>query len=261
MRKTFTVAAALIAMVSAVSSAQAQWGTLKGKIVLDGELPKETQTLVVTKGDPAAKDAAVCAAQDVPRETLIVNMESKDPNEHGIKNVIIYLAKKPSKIHPDLAKSKDAELTFDQKGCRFIPHAMVVRTDQQVRVLSDDGVAHNTHSNPIKNTPENFIVPPNDRKGVLMKPLPSAERVPIRINCDIHPWMEAYWVIVDHPYATVTDEKGNYVIENLPEGEHDFVFWHEGCGYLEKKLPIKIKAGDNQQKLMKYKASQIVKGK
>jgi hypothetical protein len=136
---------------------------------------------------------------------------------------------------------------------------MVVRSDQQVEVLSDDGVAHNTHSNPIKNIPENFIVPPNTRKGALMKPLALAEKVPVKINCDIHPWMFAYWIVVDHPYAAVTDDHGEYVIENIPTGEHEFVFWHEGCGFLEKKLAITIKEGVNQQKVMKYKASQILK--
>lgn len=249
---TITFAAITTMATTFCSSADAQWGTLKGRIILDGEMPK--QNPLVKKGDPTAKDAAVCAAQDVPSEKLVV-----DPSEHGIANIFIYMQKKPEKIHPDLLKSKDGELKFDQKGCRFIPHAMVVRTDQKVRVLSQDAVAHNTHSNPIKNTPENFVVPPSDQTGILMKPLALAERVPVRINCDIHPWMEAYWVVLDHPYAAVTDEKGNYEIPNLSVGEHEFTIWHEGCGFLEKKYPVTIKAGTNEQKTLKYSAAKILK--
>ena len=70
--------------------------------------------------------------------------------------------------------------------------------------------------------------------------------------------MVAYWLVVDHPYSAVTDEHGEFAIENIPVGEHIFVFWHEGCGYLERKLTINIEAGENPQKVMKYKASQIL---
>ena len=248
-----TLVAMAILGLAFCSSANAQWGTLKGQIVLDGEIPK-LKPLVV-KGDPAAKDAAVCAAQDVPNEKLVVT----DEVGKGIANIVVYLAKKPATINPGLVKSKVPQLTFDQKGCRFIPHVMVVRTDQQVKVLSDDDVAHNTHINPLKNVPENFIIAPKNRTGIVMKPLSIAERLPMRVNCDIHPWMEAYWVVVDHPYATVTDEKGNYEIPDLPVGTHEFTIWHEACGYLEKKHSVTIKAGMNEQKPLKYAASQILK--
>ena len=234
------------------SEAQAQWGTVKGQIVFDGDLPKLKP--LVTKGDSSAKDSAVCAAEEVPEEKLIVDPESK-----GIANVVVYLAKKPAKVHPDLVKSKDAEIKFDQKGCRFLPHVLVVRTDQKVRVLSDDSIAHNTHTNPIKNNQENFIVPPNDRAGVLMKPLTLVERVPVKVVCDIHPWMSAYWVVIDHPYAAVTDAKGNFEIPNLPVGSHEFTIWQESSGYLDRKYVVDVKAGDNVQKPLKYGAAQLLK--
>ena len=256
MRKLFSLTAACtaIALVGAVCapSVQAQWGTFKGQLVLDGDIPKIDP--LVVKGNSATKDAAVCAAEEVPDEKLVVDAASK-----GIANVVIYLAKKPAKIHPDLAKSKDKELIFDQKGCRFLPHVMVVRTDQIIKVLSDDAVAHNTHSNPIKNNPENFVVTANDRKGVTMKAMTLAEKTPTKVNCDIHPWMAAYWMIVDHPYAAVTDATGHFEIPNLPAGKHDFVVWQEASGYLEKKLEVNIKDGATEEKTLKFKASQILK--
>lgn len=252
-------AAVAVAVSAFCSSADAQWGTLKGRIVLDGEMPN--QKPLVTKGDPTAKDAAVCAAEEVPNEKLVVDTLAVDPKERGIANIFVYLQKKPPKIHPDLEKSKVAELKFDQKGCRFIPHAMFVRNDQKVRVFSDDDVAHNTHSNPLKNDPENFVVPPKDRTGILMKPLKLTERVPVRINCDIHPWMEAYWLVLDHPYGVVTDEKGNYEIADLPVGDHKFTIYHEGCGYLIKEHSVTIKDGVNEQKPLKFTAAKILDSK
>ena len=61
-------------------SANAQWGDLKGQVLLDGDIPKIE--LLVKQGNAATKDAAVCAAQDVPDEKLVVN-----PDNKGIANV------------------------------------------------------------------------------------------------------------------------------------------------------------------------------
>lgn len=249
---TTTFAAMALVGTFFSGSAQAQWGTLKGQVLLNGEIPNIAP--LVAKGKADAKDAAVCAAQDVPDEKLVVDPESK-----GIANVVVYLAKKPAKIHPDLADSKEKEVTFDQKGCRFLPHVMVVRTDQKVRVLSDDAIAHNTHTNPIKNKGDNFLVSPSNRVGVEVGPLKLAERLPTSIVCDIHPWMRAYWVVVDHPYATVTNAKGEFEIPNLPVGNHEFIVWQESSGYLEKSYKVAIKEGVNEQKPLKFTSAQILK--
>ena len=184
--------AQLAAAVAVQAPAKGDWGSIKGQIVADGAVTP--LKLLVTKGDAGAKDAAVCAAQDVPDESLMVDAKSG-----GIANVVIYLQKKPAKVHPDLEKSKDAEVVFDQKGCQFLPHVLLVRNDQQVRVLSGDAVAHNTHTYPLKNQQANFVVAANDRTGSLVPHVSIAERLPSKIGCDIHPWMQAYWVILDHP--------------------------------------------------------------
>lgn len=218
----FSVAGLLLA----ASSAQAQWGTLKGKVVLDGEVPD--QKLLVRKGDANVKDAAICSAQDVPDDSLLIDKETK-----GVANVLVWMVKKPSKIHPDLAKPADPKVLFDQVGCRFTPHILVVQAGQTVQVVSGDATGHNTRGNPQKNTAFNFVVAANDRVG---NPVATkvAERLPVPVTCDIHNWMKAHWLIIDHPYAAVTDEKGEFEIAFIPAGEHEFRIWHENPGYLVK---------------------------
>ena len=242
MHKAMITAWAVAATVglSWTQPAQAQWGTLKGQVTLTGKL-KPLDPLV-EKGSTKVKDPEVCAADNVPNETVVV-----DPATSGIANVVIWVVKKPDAIHPDLVKSKKAEVVFDQKGCRFIPHILLVRTDQQVRVLSGDNAAHNTHTHPIKNEAKNFILPPEDRVGVLVPTVTLQERLPHKVTCDIHSWMEAYWVVLDHPYVAVTNAKGEFEIPNLPVGEHKFIVWQEKCGYIDKAYTVKIKAGDNKQ--------------
>ena len=47
------------------------------------------------------------------------------------------------------------------------------------------------------------------------------------VVCNIHPWMKAYILSLDHPYMAVTGEDGTFEIKNMPAGQHEFQFWHE----------------------------------
>ena len=247
-----SVPTAPIVVAATGAAASGDWGTIKGQVLAGG--PVAPLKLLITKDDASAKDSAVCAAQDVPDESLVI-----DAKTSGIANVVVYLQKKPAKVHPDLEKSKDAEVVFDQKGCRFLPHVLLVRTDQQVRVLSGDAVAHNTHTHPLKNKEENFVVSSNDRIGVALPKQAILERLPSKIGCDIHPWMQAWWVILDHPYAAVTKEDGTFEIKDLPVGDHVFTVWQEKVGYLDKMYKVTVKAGANDLKPVKVPVETLTK--
>jgi hypothetical protein len=234
--------AALICAFASPENARAQgYGHIAGQFLLDGEIP--VPQTIVKKGDPAVKDAPVCAAEDVHSDELVVDAKS-----NGIANVFIYMMSKDAKklkLHPSQEKSAKGEIVFDQKGCRFVPHCLVVRTDQTVVVKSDDAISHNTHGYLAKNEPFNFLVGGNDRKGVPVSPaFTTAETLPMPVKCDIHAWMQAHWLIVDHPYAALTDKEGKFTMENLPEGEHTFRVWHERAGYLNREWKVTVKAGE-----------------
>lgn len=210
------------------------YGSLTGQYVLGGDVPP--LGFLVKKGDPQAKDPAICAAADIPNEELVVDPESK-----GIANIFVYLPKATS-IHPKLKESAVKEIVFDQKGCRFIPHVLFARTDQTVLVKSDDACAHNTHTYPISGQPVNFILPPNERKGTgIANKVP--ERLPFTVKCDIHAWMKAHWLVLDHPYAAITDEKGKFTIADLPAGDYEFRVWQEKVGYVNRTLKVSIAPG------------------
>jgi hypothetical protein len=219
--------------------ADADYGTITGQILLEGDIPRLPPR--VEKGNVQVNDPAICAAADVPDESLVV-----DPKTKGIANVFAYL-QKAEKVHPKLKVSQVKEVDFDQKACRFIPHALVVRTDQVVRVKSNDNCTHNTKTNPLKNQAVNFPLQPNDRTGTVVK-FKVPERRPIEVQCNVHNWMSAQWLIVDHPYAVVSDEQGKFTIASLPAGEHELTLWQERAGYLltkdnERKHTVKVIGG------------------
>lgn len=218
-------------MASSADTASAQWGTLKGRVVVTGDVPDVP--VLYAKRDTAVKEP-ICRAQDIADDSLIVDADSK-----GVANVFVFLLRAPDQIHPELTASEPDELVFDQKNCRFEPHAMVVQTGQQIVIKSDDPILHNTHSSPFFNSPQNIAIRPNDRDGVPIS-FRQREPVPVGVKCDLHPWMTAWWLVVDHPYAAVTDEKGEFTIKHLPVGEHTFRVWQERAGWIDKKLKVEV---------------------
>lgn len=205
-------------------------GSIKGRVVFQGDPPSGAPKYA--KG-AAPKDPQVCGVEAIPDETVVVN-------NGGLANVFIYLGKAPKGAIPPASTEP---VVFDQKSCIFKPHALIVRTTQPVKVLNDDAALHNTHTYPKRNTGFNQGVQPNDRSGVdLVYTKPEAE--PLQVGCDVHPWMIAFHLPVDHPFAAVSGSDGTFEIKDLPAGKHEFKVWHEKAGVLEKAFAITVKAGE-----------------
>jgi len=245
---TLGIAIATLSILSVADMADAQWGHVKGRFVLEGDVPKPK--IVFVKG-ANVKDPEVCAKEDFKSDELVI-----DPETKGISNIFVYL-RRATKVHPDLASSEKKELVFDQKDCRFKPHAFLVRTDQTVLIKSADPVSHNTHSFTLRNTPFNILIKANERDGIPIK-LRSGESLPMQVKCDLHPHMLAYWLILDHPYAAITSKDGSFEMKNLPAGNHEFRVWHEKIGYVEKSYKVTIKDGEaTEMDTMKVPASRF----
>ena len=171
----------------------------------------------------------------------------------GIQHIFVYIRKidkAKTKIHPKLATAAKKDVVFDQKGCRFTPHTLLLQTGQSVVVKSADNCAHNTHTYPIRNKADNFIINANNRTGLKFK-YPVAEFLPTTVKCDIHPWMRGYWLILDHPYMAVTNAQGQFTVTGLPPGKYEFRCWHELVGY--------VAAGSKRGFTVTIKANQTTK--
>ncbi len=234
---------------AAPTAADKDWGDLSGQFILDGDIPAVEEI-------DASKEA-LCAGK-VKSEELVVNTDNK-----GIRYVFIFPNEKnkPKKVHPDLKESKEKTIVLDQEKCAFKPHGLFVRTDQTVQVISSDSFNHNTRTSPIRNQPLNVILTGNDKKGIEVKFAAGAERLPMQVKCDIHAWMSAWWLILDHPYGAITDADGKFTIPKLPVGDHEFRVWHEfGSGfYIDKEWKVTIKAGENKVAPIKLPVAKFAK--
>lgn len=219
-------AAANTGSTDAGAPAAGGFGTLKGRIVVGGTfnpLPP-----LYAKG-AAPKDPAVCGMEAAPYEAVVIN-------DGGLANVFIYLEKLPKGVKPPEASADP--VVFDQKFCVFKPHALTMRTSQTVRVLNSDPVLHNTHTKPERNNEFNQGIQGNTETSLTYS---RAEKRPFSVVCDIHPWMVAYHLPLDHPYATVTSADGTFELPNLPSGKLELKFWHEAGKELEKAYKVEIK--------------------
>ena len=219
---------ALVMIVAADNALAQEWGSLKGRLVVDGSV-----------GDPTAisvtKDTEYCGQHNLVEETIVVGENS------GLTNAFVYLYLKRGKsvdIHPDLTSPSGDPVVLDNKGCRFDPHVVVVRTGQQLEIKnSDPGVGHNTNAQLLSNPTFNETVS-NDKP--IVKTFQKSEAYPTPVACNVHPWMKAHVLIRDNPYMATTGDDGSFEIKNIPAGEHEFIFWHESVGNLKN---VKLGSG------------------
>jgi len=218
------------------------FGTLKGKVVFVGTPP--TLPALIRKGQDI-KDA-VCAKETIPDQKLVVDAGG------GVENVVIFLPKAPPGAAPAPPPSEPAVL--DNKGCHFLPHVLLARVGQTVKVENDDApLQHNTHIYSQRTDAFNSTIPKEGKEIVYKRPEPE----PCEVKCDIHAWMRGYLFPVDHPFAAVTGPNGEFEIKNLPAGEHSFRVWAEGANqhYLSRGQVVTIKPGETTNIEIKYDAS------
>lgn len=198
-------------------AAVAGYGTVSGRVVLEGSPPALSPLL--PGGE--LRDPNACVRNQIPDYRIVVG-----PN-NGLANVFVFLPRKPAGTKAEAAAPPAEAVLFDQKFCTFKPHTLVCRAGQTIKVLNSDPVTHNTNTKPKSNTSFNSAVKAGEQEGLPFV-YKKGEREPVRVVCDFHAWMLAWHLPLDHPYGAVTGEDGTFTIADVPAGKHKFAVWHEG---------------------------------
>ncbi len=212
------IAAVLVVLGSLAPAAAAEWGTLRGQFVYDGQAPQPEELNVTTDKDLCGKPPALVD------ESLVVGEEG------GLANVLVYVRSKDVTINPDLQAPPEEPLTIDNVRCQFVPHVSAVYIEHPILLLNSDPKAHNTNIQPLGDLPINPLLAPGQ---TIEHKFGRGQRVPVPVQCNVHPWMMGYILPSATPYFAVSAEDGTFEIEGLPLGEEiEFQAWQERSGYL-----------------------------
>jgi hypothetical protein len=205
----------------------AEWGSVKGRFIVQGTPPK-VEPLQITK------DVEYCTGKKPVKETVVVG------DDGSLANVVVFLRvprRGKVEVHPDYQAQLSEPAVLDNNGCSFKPHISLVRVGQPFIIKNSDPVGHNTKASLVANGQFNVTIASGQETKT---PLNRAESIPLPVNCNIHPWMQAHVLVQDHPYMAASAEDGTFEIANVPAGKHEFQFWHEASGYLKN---VKLKGG------------------
>ena len=218
MRRTAATRVILAATLATAAAwpgvAFAAGSSITGTVTFAGTVPKLA---------PIAMDAdPVCAkkhATPVQSQMLVLG------SGNTMGNILVWVSKglPAGKTYP----APSTPVTLDQNGCMYVPHVQGIMVGQTYHILNSDGVLHNIHSLPKINPQFNKPMPPTLKETNTKFDKP--EDV-FKIKCDVHPWMEAYIGVFNHPFFATTGPDGKFTISGLDPGTYTLTAWHERLG-------------------------------
>ena len=194
-------------------------GSISGVVRFEGEAPAP-QKLEVNK------DLEVCGQHDIFSEELVVSATG------GLKNVFVQVLGTKGEVEKPATR-----VTVAQEGCRFVPHVQVIPAGTRMNILNKDGIAHNIHTLSVENPSFNRLQPGVRKRMVTRKnDLAIPEFIPLK--CDLHSWMSAWIIVVDHPHHALSDDGGGFEIASIPAGTYTAEFWHETLGKQNQEVTV-----------------------
>ncbi len=201
-------------LLTGLMIAPAIGGTVTGKINFKGAKP--VPAMIKMNADP--KCVKMHAGKDVASQQIVVN-----PN-NTLEYAFIYVKKG---LEGKKFPTPSTKVTIDQQGCMYHPHVFGMMAKQQIEITNSDATLHNIHALPKNSSPFNIAQP---NKGMRLTKTFDKPEVMVKVKCEVHNWMAAYIGVLDHPFYSVSDDKGNFTIKDLPPGTYELEAWHEKFG-------------------------------
>jgi hypothetical protein len=222
--RSLSIAAATLIFAAAPALAQEGWGNIKGRVVWGPkDIPEQKPIKLVHEN--ADKDHCLSKGE-VLSEQWVVNKKNR-----GLQWTFVWLVHddkkdkdKPLPIHPKLKDVPASALEIDQPLCAFVPHAVAIRQGQGLVAKNSSPKSHSFKWTGVKDENQGNITIPAGQQSKPIKLIP--ERLPIKLECTIHPWMNGYCGVFNHPYFAITDADGKFEIKDAPAGQYRLIVWN-----------------------------------
>jgi len=219
MRITLVGVAGLAVFVAlTAASAQPSGGTVSGKISYEGT-PAKPRPIDMSKEPSCAKQYAA----PLKTETVVTG-----PN-NALENVVIYI----SAGAPDEAAPSQVAVSA-QKGCRYVPHVVVLQVNQELKITNEDQTLHNVHAQATSNREWNL----SQTQGAapIIQKFDKPEF--ISVKCNVHPWMSGVFAVVKNSHYAISAADGGFTLPNLPPGTYTITAHHESYGEQSQVVTI-----------------------
>jgi hypothetical protein len=219
--KQIITAAFLLTSVAAMSfagPAKPAGGTISGKVTYEGT-PAKQKPIDMSKEPSCAKQYATPPTT----ETVVTGANN------SLDNVVVYISAGAA----DEGAPSQA-VTFNQKGCRYLPHVLAFQTNQELKVVNSDQTSHNIHPLAKVNHEWNKSQPPGTPP--LSEKFEKEEFIPVK--CNVHPWMHGNFAVLKNSHFAVSSNDGAFTLPNLPAGKYTVTAWHESYGTQTQDVTI-----------------------
>lgn len=209
---------ALLVLISSPAFAEAPKGKITGTVIFEGTDP--------VRKDQVRDTDPYCAKKPALVDDVIVT-------KGKLKDVFVRIK------NPPKGSALPPPAILDQKDCSYSPRMVAVAPGSKIAVRNSDGTFHNVNGSIAGKLLWNKPMAEND-PALALDATSKAGDV-IDLVCNVHPWMKAYAVAIDHSFYAITGADGSFVISGLPVGSYTIEAWHPKLG--SKTLDIKIGTG------------------
>jgi plastocyanin len=196
------LALGVIALIAGGGATSSDAATIAGKVTFGGSAPESR--VIKMSADPNCTQSHPDGVANAPFTVS---------DGGGVADVVVYV-KGVTGSHT--APTEAAVL--DQNGCMYNPRAVALMVGQKLQIRNSDPTLHNIHPRPKKNAEFNVGQP---RQGMKSTKTFSEAELLIPVACDVHPWMQAYISVFDHPFFAVTGADGSFEITGLAAGQYE----------------------------------------
>ena len=160
-------------------------------------------------------------ARPAERRPEVATTGAPGPRDvNDLRRGVVYLESAPRAAFDE---REPGRAVMDQRNERFVPHVLAVMVGTLVDFPNSDRTYHNVFSLSRARRFDLGRYAAGKSKAVRMD-RPGV----VRVFCDIHSHMNAFVLVFNHRFFSVTDLDGRYALPAVPPGTYMVVGWYEG---------------------------------